>query len=1364
MPTFSIRDHFYARFAIAAVLDLEGVSKADRAFLEEMQSQVREAMHRHFWDPDEAGRPLVLLRAFQDGTSAPFEGTGTSAEAAALFAWLLVTDGQADSPLGQRSLALLAQHWPVGPPEPMLTLRQDLADPTWMTQLILRGLAGTDPRLSALGWQEHRRLAQRNPKTVAELAQLQILIQPSGVFGIEASPMFGSNASPMSSRLDEGRPVGDETIARSRLGRRYRETLGALLMSDDRADTFDPLLHRLVRLRFVYHQHVQGVPSHHWPRLFAYEIYADALLETVHHLNHWCEGMSEFSDVDSTAHLGVGCEDVEQAFGALLQQRLGGRTAGDPVPEIDRQDDAFELLHLASVIEAKGTTVDDGHVYFGNLDTVSGNAPPRSSYTHLVPVEASPGVGGGDRALEVRVALRARWVGAVRSAAGEGASVYNLEGVDLVSVFNPLSPDYWTRAAIEYRTLLRDETSLTILGHGLGRGPVPGPASEHRSNVEGSQNIRELRRFINRTYGGDLTTAAVRSGLSEMLVHHMMLSGEVPRGAFLKMARAARLSPEEVEKAEALFHFAPDVDPAGGTPMALDSFVLHVYLAQLGDVLESPWLPRMRRGEHWVPDDRRGLRSGLSTIASLVPRGPVRLKGGTQALKVLSKKLDNLLLLPPELSAAVAALPSALAYAGSFGLEVDAGLLTMFVSSQTPSPEYWEPVGWVRGEDLLAPFGTYLKDEEEIRSTVPIYASADFIENPLISPTALFEDRKIYRLTIDLLGFETPGFGTTGVLDFDDGAAFLVHALRSDHPRSAIVEASTRSHPRWQRASEWASSLPEEVREMFLFWVELSIRSELTWEQAERVVRDPVFYRLGEGLGVRSYTASPPVGDEKEPPEDEPVAPKKPFVPVTVSASFVMGGPPGPLTGDGYSYPARYSLEEVVKRTGAFYYGQWIKNIKEAIGLSTPPEQQFEKLVLPNEEATLKRRGVSVEDIKSRLAGAHDLADTADAPTVFGVHAPSAVWYTGRSNFHEIGDKLRKTYDTNKEAYPSEAYGPWQWALLFGHGKQYGLVHWAEEVFGPSVRPTYGPKGMEQRSKIPGPVWIETVESDTFNGATGAVFQLRYALDQPSPFFRLSDVHGSSGWFGSQLAPNCSTCAVSISNKNAIAIVEAIQEQFDSVVGQGVEVLDQAFSKQKTLDLRYEVKRDPDRAFTYAVGTLGPALFGDAVHLRFIPETVIQKNGGVGFQATAIRIYVNSKQWRVTGIVPKKVFKEGGPFTYADVEGRQIDLVSYFDFLRRAEKAFDDANQPILARRSTEQGFNPIDAVIKEAVQDPDPSAFYVPLISGPKTVEIVRFSRADGKPHGFSNAMPYIGHETGTDPWLLSIPVGLRGIEFRRE
>ncbi len=263
------------------------------------------------------------------------------------------------------------------------------------------------------------------------------------------------------------------------------------------------------------------------------------------------------------------------------------------------------------------------------------------------------------------------------------------------------------------------------------------------------------------------------------------------------------------------------------------------------------------------------------SVQSLRPPGLIRSKANTQMLKALTRKLDEFLQLPAELAALSAALPSVLAYTASLGTEIDPGLLSIFISNEAPSSELWEAVGYVRGEDLLAPFGTYFKDEEDIRAHVPIFSSVPLVDDPFSFSQKHFEDDKIYLLSVDFLGWENTPLGTLGVLDMQEDAVFEVYALRTEHPRSEIIEASVRQHLRWRQAEQMLALLPESVREMLLFWVELSIRGEFSRRKVEEWVRNPVF--RPDDPNHRTHVTVPPTvsasGDGKDLPKDTPAIP-----------------------------------------------------------------------------------------------------------------------------------------------------------------------------------------------------------------------------------------------------------------------------------------------------------------------------------------------------------------------------------------------------------------------------------------------------------------------------------------------------------
>ncbi len=373
--------------------------------------------------------------------------------------------------------------------------------------------------------------------------------------------------------------------------------------------------------------------------------------------------------------------------------------------------------------------------------------------------------------------------------------------------------------------------------------------AETRDAASGSLegNGRALRRFINRHYAGSLPALAKAVGLSVPAVHLMLRTGKLSEEAFELMAQAAKLGPEEVQDAKSHFEFilgdspAFDVDSRGVA--APDMFARHY-------VLKSP--------DALPFDESKAFGSTSMSLQSPFFRS----KPATHALRTLAKKLDEFLGLPPEFATFATVVP-ALSYAASLGLEIDPGLLTIFVGREAPKTHLWEPVGRVRAQDLVAPFGTQLREEDDIRAHVSIFTAGE--GGPLSGPTVAFGDGKIYHITLDWFGVENSFFGAYGTLELEEDQLLEVHVLRTDFTRSELIDASVRSHHRWKKAIEWVSIFPEPLQSTFLFWVELSIRGEFSQEGAERLADDPALDDVGNG--VQTVRADGGQGSDSAAPE-----------------------------------------------------------------------------------------------------------------------------------------------------------------------------------------------------------------------------------------------------------------------------------------------------------------------------------------------------------------------------------------------------------------------------------------------------------------------------------------------------------------
>ncbi len=856
----SLQDHVYGAFALRELLGVWWGDENTRVFLEQQLAQVRQAIAAHFWDSDGAGRPLAFVWLHDDGRVAPptasAQGPDEAAAAALYLLYGLEFGDPKDFDRTRRSLERLLQEWH-RPSAPLTStsVRRDFSQTFFFRALALRAAAAFDPRLDELAWRALEAWPESEGSDIPSWAGRQLVDNPAGVFGVRGGPMTFENRDRLRWMAHDGGPAMIEV--RGRLQRDYAETLAALLMSDDHPHVFDALFHRLIQMAFVFGQYRDVVPLAEWPRAFRAVPYEERVLETVDLLQNLCQRSPSLLKRDEVATaLGFGCEVAQDRFATVLKERLGPNEASALAMDIEHLDDEFDLMWWGRRVVRPAETTgplrvpapDGSFTHLGNLDALGGEMSP-SVYDHLSKGQAAT-MGSSP------LSLRAVWQDAVGAATDGRLGRYAVDGIDLIDLENRGAPEYWSRLGLEMRALLGGRLAQEVVLNDRvvafdfatllygAREPSEAKDDEASGYVEPwdlQENVRLLRRFINTYYGGDLLAVASAMGrgggsqLDAFSVHLMMRTGKLSEAVFDSMAQGAFLKPEELAGAKSGFVFVSPESPyfikeTSRSPVSSeDTLARHHALMGKGGVVG---------GEH----------APVSALMNL--RGPFfRTKPATHALKALANKLDGLLGLPPELATAATIVP-ALSYAASLGLEIDGGLLSIFVGRAPPDSERWEFVGHVRSQDLLGPIGGVFADENKIRAEVQIITGrAEGVDSRGAS-TVAFDDDRIYHVTADWFGVEDPSLGSYGVLQSEDDVFFEVHALKTSHTRFELIDASIRNHPRWKKAESWVLRLPESMQSIFLFWVGLSIEGEFGLEQAERIAADPASFRVGEGAPI----------------------------------------------------------------------------------------------------------------------------------------------------------------------------------------------------------------------------------------------------------------------------------------------------------------------------------------------------------------------------------------------------------------------------------------------------------------------------------------------------------------------------------
>ncbi len=241
----------------------------------------------------------------------------------------------------------------------------------------------------------------------------------------------------------------------------------------------------------------------------------------------------------------------------------------------------------------------------------------------------------------------------------------------------------------------------------------------------------------------------------------------------------------------------------------------------------------------------------------------VKGKSVSRTAQAAVQLIDDLLRLPKELVATAFAGSSALGYLSSLGTEADVGLETIFIGADVPSEPLWRFEGRVEASATLAqPLGTYLLDEESLRSTVSIYADA-IADDPTLAPNHAFDDDRIYYIRTEWIGLDSPVTGRVGVLAPSDRLFWDVYALDTANSRSAVLDAFFQNHPLWKKVASLTESLPESFREPWLFLVELGIRGDFDRPAAER------YAATLDAKGPPGLGPTGPAKDPNTPPPDD---------------------------------------------------------------------------------------------------------------------------------------------------------------------------------------------------------------------------------------------------------------------------------------------------------------------------------------------------------------------------------------------------------------------------------------------------------------------------------------------------------------
>ncbi len=718
-----------------------------------------------------------------------------------------------------------------------------------MEILARRALASSEPRqeeiavfmLESLRQGLKLEKAQDDGSSVGHTLAALLVERPGGAFGVDP---FGSQTSDWAVNPTEIPGSRDVRQMERRLAHRALDRLFALVASEFQRHRFDMLFRELVGIRAAEAQIFgrQSLPTER-----------EWMLSVEHELRHrLCDPslLLHRGTVSLEEFFGLECAALQSAVDALFRAR--GSTGDD---------------HWVTLVEGPSVTAFRHRMLAGLAAPVP---HPQTDGARVLGTEGAPGFGVAPSALafdraglleiapqaslaQVRQGLRGRMTAIIeapfRQALAPAESVetgqpaesqpkpivYDLLGIDPVRVFNPAAPEYWQSHAIALRLALsssfRDQVRFAVRAR-----PVRAPAFP--LSPQEARNVRFLRRAINTEWNGALMSMADAADVTYATraawmgqIHRVLRTGILSESGFDTLVRALGLSNDAVTLWKDALVLVPD-DEAGLLPI----HDIEPLIAELS-VLWSRDLP-----EEPTPVTEAG---GLRML--LPKKAPGRLT--RRALLGLNKLVE----LPPWLAASVVPAAGGFGWAAggvaSLGVgffQPDSGLDTIFVRANTPDAERWTPVGTVRASDLIAePTQAYLRSEEEIRHTVPIYVETNAVD-PRTGPTDTFDDDAVYLIHAENLNPVNTPVGALSVLPSTQGVFWGVYRLNTTLSRQQIVAIFV---------DEWLESdflgpfteavvsvdgIPDPARRAEWRWlVELAALEAFDLSDAERISGEP---------------------------------------------------------------------------------------------------------------------------------------------------------------------------------------------------------------------------------------------------------------------------------------------------------------------------------------------------------------------------------------------------------------------------------------------------------------------------------------------------------------------------------------------
>ncbi len=645
-------------------------------------------------------------------------------------------------------------------------------------------------------------LAMANPPESPSLSLAPPLLaaSPNGMFGVEHGfESVGESIGPEQNAAEAYRDL------REILLHQYQESLFALLLSSTEGVAFDLRFHRLARFRFFLDQADRLVPPNQWTIHDPY-LASDWIHQTDYELLDLCQrGPVPVPSPD--------CRSLSSLYQSLRDAKVG--RGGDleimlvSAPPLETQKRLNELRLIRRFGRSEVWTQDQANRFCltCNLHGDDLNLPKEASTDELQH--------------QLQQTLEAALTEPLR-AHGPTPLVLSMPSMDVISALHPVSSTYWTRTSVLLRyALSQPANNIQIWLQG-----TPVDAFRFPASAEQKENVVALRRLANRAAHGDLFLLASQTGLDAHVLHDILRTGELDEDAYgILKNLAAQKTPEAVKFTPRASAFDFDRTPTPSfenLSVAFEDLVAGVTKGHFAN----------------APSD---MRVELGARLALVP-SKLASRLGPQA----AKWMGDVTRLPRELFLGAVAGLNLAAYVGS--AQIDVGLETILVSGERPSSAFWEPVGFVKAESVVAwPTGAHLKNEDTLRRDTTIHPKGPHLDSPLPEVGIRFEDENVYLIQIDWWGLELPS-GHFGILAPDTGALWPVFELRTDRPRSELLEHFVHNHRFWKHFAPYADRLAKKDQAAFLYLLELVVRGEFDRLSAESFVVGPQRFAPGSIL------------------------------------------------------------------------------------------------------------------------------------------------------------------------------------------------------------------------------------------------------------------------------------------------------------------------------------------------------------------------------------------------------------------------------------------------------------------------------------------------------------------------------------